>query len=1065
MMSELARQKKRDFHMPLSARPAFLALHLAIASLAASTLLPQPAYAQSLTALKDRFDKSMQAGNYADAERVGKQMVAQASKQYGTRHFNYAIAVNELARAYNALKRPADAIPLFRQALAIFERERNNIAVAITLNNLGNALRNQGSLAASAQMMERALAIYEEELGREHSNFAETQINLASVYVAQGNYPRAVALYRQSLDRLENTLGPRHMSVAIGHENLAGVYQAQSNFADAITHYEAALGIFIEQQGARHSSVGNTYNNMANVYNAKRDNSNAIDLYLKALDVYQDALPREHPFVISTLGNLANSYASVGREEEAEKIYRRAIVSAEKSLGPDHHLVADNSNNLGNLLWQAKRYSEADPLLAKALQIYERRFGGEHPRIASTLDNLGLVRFHQGRNRDAIRFHQRALDMREKLLGGEHPEVATSVGNLANALRADSRHADAIRHYARAKDIFEKTLGDTHPSLAIVLDNMALSRFRQNQYDEAMSLIRSAARMLSDRQKQLAAAGNADSGNAPLAHKSIYERLAVIAYEAGRSEPGSLSALTDEAFVAAQNYNLTGVSAALSQMSMRFAAGDDALGKLVREQQDLAAQWQSLDKALVQSLSTARGDDNHRVASQLRKQRTDVEARQESVAAILSEKFPEYQELTSTSALPISDIQALLGPDEVLATYLVAAENVFVWAITDKEVRWEALSKKLSAEELAGRVAEFRHGLELEAAGTDRSKMFNLETAFNLYRDILGPVEDAIKDRKKLLLVPAGALTGLPFNVLVTEKPSVPVPASSAGYGDAAWLVKSHAITILPSVSALKSLRQFAQGSRAPEPFIGFGDPVFGDGDAGASRSAVTKAVSAFLNYFTGTRANRDALVNALPQLPGTAVELKAVANSLGAPARQVRLGKQASEAAVKNARLDQYRIVYFATHGLVAGETGQVASFAEPSLALTIPDTVSELDDGLLTGSEIAQLRLNADWVVLSACNTAAGDKPGAEALSGLAKAFTYAGARSLLVSHWPVGDEAAARLTTDLFARLTADPKLARAEALRQAMIAMIEDKADETNAYPAFWAPFIVVGEGGN
>ncbi len=188
------------------------------------------------------------------------------------------------------------------------------------------------------------------------------------------------------------------------------------------------------------------------------------------------------------------------------------------------------------------------------------------------------------------------------------------------------------------------------------------------------------------------------------------------------------------------------------------------------------------------------------------------------------------------------------------------------------------------------------------------------------------------------------------------------------------------------------------------------------------------------------------------------------MAKSLGVPDSELRLGKAANEAAVKDMKLDQYRIVYFATHGLVAGETKLVANFAEPSLALTIPATVSDKDDGLLTGSEIAQLKLNADWVVLSACNTAAGDKPGAEALSGLAKAFTYAGARALLVSHWPVGDEAAARLTAGAFARLTNETDIGRAQALRLSMLEMIADNSKPTNAYPAFWAPFFIVGDGG-
>ena len=167
-----------------------------------------------------------------------------------------------------------------------------------------------------------------------------------------------------------------------------------------------------------------------------------------------------------------------------------------------------------------------------------------------------------------------------------------------------------------------------------------------------------------------------------------------------------------------------------------------------------------------------------------------------------------------------------------------------------------------------------------------------------------------------------------------------------------------------------------------------------------------------------------------------------------------------ASETLVKATDLSLYRIVYFATHGLVSGE---IAALAEPALALTIPKEPTDLDDGLLTASEVAQLKLNADWVVLSACNTASGDTPGAEALSGLARAFFNAGARALLVTHWRVDSQAAVRLTTQTFAALQKDPSIGRAEGLRRAMLAHIDDTATPWNAYPSYWGAFAVVGEG--
>jgi CHAT domain-containing protein len=164
---------------------------------------------------------------------------------------------------------------------------------------------------------------------------------------------------------------------------------------------------------------------------------------------------------------------------------------------------------------------------------------------------------------------------------------------------------------------------------------------------------------------------------------------------------------------------------------------------------------------------------------------------------------------------------------------------------------------------------------------------------------------------------------------------------------------------------------------------------------------------------------------------------------------------------AVSSLPLDQYRIIDFATHGLVAGEVG---GLSEPALVLSIPDRPTAEDDGLLTASRIAKLRLDADWAVLSACNTAAGDTPGAEGLSGLARAFFYAGARSLMVSHWPVESAAAVKLTTGAFSELRKNPAIGRAEALRRSMRALIADRSSQNNADPSVWAPFVLVGEGG-
>jgi CHAT domain-containing protein len=457
-------------------------------------------------------------------------------------------------------------------------------------------------------------------------------------------------------------------------------------------------------------------------------------------------------------------------------------------------------------------------------------------------------------------------------------------------------------------------------------------------------------------------------------------------------------------------------------------------------------------------------------------------------------------------ALAIEAAQAQLAANEALIVFFDTEqaapidEGTFVWAVTNTNVRWARSS--FATKSLIGNVAALRCGLDQAAwdgeGGTRCARAltspsdpaeiaaggplpFDLARAHTLYVALFGAIEDLIKD-KHLLIVPSGALTAIPFQALVTEKPPTALSANAADYVHAAWLARRHAITILPSVTSLKALRQFAKASKATQPFIGFGNPLLA-GPTGDDRSAwgrqscpkhrpeglrvASRSVRAPLSqFFRGNLADVDLIRRQYP-LPETADELCAVAQATGASQASVHLGDNATEKTIKllsgSGALANARVVHFATHGLLARESGMVGLKAEPALILTPPGRPSEEDDGLLTASEVASLKLDADWIVLSACNTAAGGgtDPGSdEALSGLARAFFYAGARALLVSHWAVNSQATVRLIIKTFDEIKADPKIGRAEALRRSMLALIEA---EGFAHPANWAPFVVVGEG--
>jgi CHAT domain-containing protein len=262
----------------------------------------------------------------------------------------------------------------------------------------------------------------------------------------------------------------------------------------------------------------------------------------------------------------------------------------------------------------------------------------------------------------------------------------------------------------------------------------------------------------------------------------------------------------------------------------------------------------------------------------------------------------------------------------------------------------------------------------------------------------------------------------------------------------------------------VSSLRAFGEAARPDYQveLTGYGNPVLGPPQEPAPARATRR---------TGTRFADVAAIKAMASLPGTERELLALAAGLGVPRDALRLGARATESAVKqDPLLGRSRVVVFATHGVLPG--GQ-AGFQEPGLIFTPPGSPSAQDDGLLTASEAASLTLPADWLILSACNTAASDgRPGGEALSGLARSFLYAGARSLLASHWQVSDDATAALTVEALRVARARPQLSRAQAMQEAMRAVRTGKTAEGTALagwkpewadPWYWAPFVLIESG--
>lgn len=903
--------------------------------------------------------------------------------------------------------------------------------------------------------------------GTQNRNYSIAIASIASILQLQGRYPEAEPLFKNALAIIQNVRGPDHPDVALALNDLAELYDAEARYSDAEPLLKRAVTIN-EKAGPESESLGNTLSNLAWLYYEQGRYEAAETLDERALTIVEKVLGPEHQNVAAMLGALAIIYNSDGRYADAEPLFKRVPAVYKKVLGPDSPAYAIALNNLASFYHRQHRFGDAEPLQKQALAIDEKALGSDSLGVAHALADLAALYDDEGRYSEAQPLYNRSILLQVKILGSDHPDIALAAGNFANCYLAQRRFSDAEPLFKRALAIREKTFEADHPDVIVSLNDMARFYLLQGRYGDALSYSRQATSAILSRASTegLGSASAATRSDVDWQIMPFLNHVAALSNAAG-AKLGSDVDFGEEAFIMGQWSEQSLAAKAVQQMAVRTAAGTGPLAALVRESQDVTAQRNDLDKRMMEAASNFGAKHAQSTIETLRKDVVKSEDRLTAINAQLAKDFPDYAVLTKPQPLTVGETQKLLGADEALVFWVLNDKASTVFAVTHSGFEWHNI--KIGKSELANKAAAFRHGLSVEeltntVTPSRPSALFDLNQSYELYEILFTPVEALIKDKHQLLVVPSGPLTSLPIHLLVTEKPAIAVPdiTDLKAYREAAWLLKRQAISVLPSVSSFKELRNLARHDSSAKPLVGFGNPTFHPGTTpnGAPARKFTAATRSYSDYWSGLEINREALASGLQPLPATADELKAVAADVGAPVNDVYLGPNASETTVKKLPLSNYRIVYFATHALVAGD---VKGLGEPALALAIPQTPTTEDDGLLTASEVAELKLNADWVVLSACNTAAGDKPGAEALSGLARSFFYAGARAMLVSHWDVGSDAATRLMTSTFDVMKSDPKLGKAEALRQAMLKYLDDKSDPWSAHPAFWGPFSLIGEG--
>lgn len=1018
-----------------------------------------------------------QAGRRVDAAATMEQAIAAARKAWAPDHRNSIVWTGERAAMLHDAGDARAAEPAYREAIAAAEESLapDDADLATFRIGLANLLLQTARPAEAEPLYRVALAAFE-ATGAAPGQLASILDRLGRSLDAQHREEEAVAAYSQSLDLLR-AAEPRSETTAAAAMRLGVTLMRLDQPADAAPLFEDALAIREALEGSRSAGVADSARWAGNAARQRVRNAEAELYFRRALSASEAALGPVDPLTGNDVLSLGLLYAGQKRDAEARPLLDRALAIMD---GPsnDRESAALTRSALAILSLANGRVDEAAGLAEQALDDMKAVSGPIDPRVADMMLALGGLRMKQDRMEEASALVEQA----EGIFSATAPDGRArlrATALMGRVRAAEGRHGDAL---AIQKDVLarlESRYGLGHPYTQNALGELGTTYFALGDFEAAIDCFERAVAIIDTiaaRDAEAAFSGRTGAvEDEAISRAAVYDFLIKSYDRRSEQHPELRDDLSAKAFLVAQRVLESRAAEAMAKMAARQASGDGALAKLVRERQDLLDAWRTQDRKLTGALGSPPASRNASDIAALTATLAEDDRRLGEIDERLRTAFPDYASLQTPRLLTVEEARATIAEGEVLLVFAdttrldeSAGFETYLWAIPRSGApRWVRLAEATgdigadidALRASLGAGAEVR-GAESLGGGSDHEASAVIANANKLYQATLSPVADLIAGQA-LAVVPSKRLGGLPFQMLVSGMPS---PSVADPYRDARWLARDHAIAVLPSVSALALPQGQIASDGERSPYIGFANPLL-TGRTGDDRRAFRKggcdgnASAQAIAAATAPKDATHAAVLALAPLPETADEACALARTLGADVGDVLLGSAATEASLKrlskDGELQRASIVHFATHGLVPGD---LPGLSEPAIVLTPPAALADDEDGLLTASEVAGLRLDADWVILSACNTAAGDG-GGEALSGLARAFFYAGARSLMVSHWPVDSDAAVRLTTGAVAAIEEDPSIGRAEALRRAMLTQIERGG--RFADPAYWAPFSVIG----
>lgn len=953
----------------------------------------------------------------------------------------------------------ASSITLWKQAILIYQQQKQWAAYVNTLNKLGNDFSNLATYQQALTTYHKALQVGIKKLGENHEFVAHACHNLGLTYSQQGSFNQSFSFFKKALAIKIHCFGETHSKIADTYHSIGWSFYKEGRYNRAIEYHLKAKTIWQRLEGEPLNDLASIYNHLGLCYREKGDYTKAIHYYEQSLAYRLQSKGAAHPSVAITYQNMGMCHVHKLDYTKALAYYQKALDIRTQALGETHSQTAISHHSIGHCYTELKQNAKALPHFEKAEAIYLKNLGPEHIYTSNLYNILGLCYLQQKAFEKALFFLKKALTIRVKKYGNQHPIVARSYQCLGDYFAQKKQFNTALSHIEKAifslvpdfeKQIFLKKEAALEGKASIGLfDLLALKAqflFKKHQQSQNPADLQAAFESYEFGDQLIAhirRSYRADGSKLVLAQKTkrFYEYAIQTALTLAETLPLQEAHFLEKAFAYSEKSKAILLLSNIKNADAMTTS--DIPADLLEQEKDLRLELNFLAKKIGEEKLKIK-DNKYTVTTseQLRQYQQTFFTQNQTYEALIErfeKDYPTYFQLKyDLASVPLAQVQAVLKKNQVLLKFFIGQEKIYLFKITDQQLRILQSPKPDDFEDL---IEEFTEAID------DLSRKAYIRAAYELYSLLFGKTLDSIRlcpttktPANHLIIIPDEQLHLLPFESLLTCMPS-----RKAAFKNLPYLLRQGKVSYHYSATLYHYGKQVhAQKPAIANSFLGIA-PVYAD----ASNS--TTHTPTFLEKTQNTERSLRVFGTAYKELLYSKQEVVKISHlfqNLGYP-NHILLHEQATSPNFKQ-QVGTYKFVHIAAHGIFNHQNPEMSGiiFSPIGGQKTANEAVFYIADAY-------HLKLQADLVVLSSCESGIGKLATGEGMIAINRGFLHAGAQNILYTLFKVYDKATSQLTHTFYQHVL-QKNLCYAEALRQAKLTLIEQDMP-----PKYWSGFVLVG----